>query len=152
MSEFDVAAAAPYIPDGINSADGLEAMAVDEGVRNVSHLLSAWASGEERYDRSGEQLLVAIDKATQTVVGIGGLSLCPDVESALRVRRFYVAPNYRRRGVARALAQQLIDHGLQHTATLSCNARASAAAKPFWESMGFQQTTIAGITHIYSAK
>ncbi len=48
--------------------------------------------------------------------------------------------------VARVLAKQLIDLGFDHTDTLTCNAGASDAAVPFWETMGFVPSDRAGIT------
>jgi hypothetical protein len=41
----------------------------------------------------------------------------------------------------------VIASGFEHVDTLTCNARASAAAPPFWEAMGFTPVDIAGITH-----
>jgi hypothetical protein len=54
----------------------------------------------------------------------------------------------RRRGVAKALAEKLINHGFQFTTTLTCNAKASAAAPLFWKAMGFVQVEVPGITHM----
>ncbi len=130
--------------------EGLAALAEDalrEGVRNVSMLISRWVDGSETYQLPGENLLVAIDPTDASVVGVGGLSVCPDVPGALRVRRFYVAHDWRRRGVARALAEQIMADGARSTELLTCNAAASDAARPFWESMGFVPSTVAGITH-----
>lgn len=109
-------------------------------------LIQRWLDGTERYDRPGESVLAAT--SGDEVVGIGGLTRCPHVDGALRVRRFYVLPGWRRRGVARALAAQLVDHGFRHAETITCNARASAAAPRFWESVDFVPTSaIEGVTH-----
>jgi GNAT superfamily N-acetyltransferase len=122
--------------------------ATRQGIRNVATLLARWEDGSERYDRLGETMLVALDSAGEKVIGVGGLTQCPHVDGAMRVRRFYVATDFRRSGVARALAEQLIVHGFDFATTLTCNAKASAAAPPFWEAMGFSRSDVAGITHL----
>lgn len=143
MRRFSIEPAAAYVPDGLAP---LAAEADSEGVRNVRAVIERWAEGSERFDRPGERLLVA--RADDRVIGVGGLSQCPTVPGALRMRRFYVNPTWRRRGVARALAEELIASGLAHAEVLTCNARASAAAPPFWEALGFDPVDIEGITHL----
>lgn len=140
---FAVVSAEPYLPGGI---DHLRASAEAEGLRNVGTLIDRWRDGSERYDRDGERVLAAI--AGGDVVGVGGLSRCPSVPGALRVRRFYVAPAWRRHGVARSLAAALLPGGFDHADTITCNAGASDAAAPFWESLGFSRTDLAGVTHV----
>jgi aminoglycoside phosphotransferase (APT) family kinase protein/GNAT superfamily N-acetyltransferase len=143
VGTFTVCPAGPHLPEGLTP---LAADAEREGIRNVSALVAHWVEGTTRFDRPGERLLVAV--AGGDVVGVGGLTRCPDVDGALRVRRFYVSPAWRRRGVAAALATQLIDHGFAHVELITCNARASAAAGPFWEHLGFEPVPIEGITHV----
>lgn len=82
------------------------------------------------------------------VVGVGGLTRCPTVEGAFRVRRFYVHPAWRRRGVATALVDALLASWPPDVDLLTCNAGASAAAPVFWESMGFEPDDLPGITHV----
>ncbi len=139
-------------PASSSLAEDLAALAAEAttfGIGNSAALVDGWIDGTQRYDRQGEALLVAWDG--DVAIGVGGLAQCPDVEGALRVRRFYVAAGARRRGVAGRLATQLIDFGFRHTDTLTCNARASIAAGPFWEAMGFLPVEIDGITHIRTA-
>ena len=140
---FTIVAADPLLPDGLGS---LARHADREGIRIVSKMVERWRDGSERYRADGEAILAAISEGE--VIGIGALSRCPHVEDALRVRRVYTAPAHRRRGVARALATQLIATGLEHRALITCNAGASSAAAPFWESMGFLPVDIEGITHL----
>lgn len=140
---FSIVSAGPLLPDGITS---LARHADQEGIRIVSTVLERWRDGSERFVEPGEEILAAT--SDDEVVGIGGLSRCPHVRTALRVRRFYVAPSWRRRGVARALATELVAAGFEHTDLLTCNAGASAAAAPFWESMGFVPVDTEGVTHV----
>lgn len=144
LVEVEVRPAAPLMPSVLRELD-VEARA--SGIQNVSVLIDRWVGGSERFDGTGESLLVAVDPALNCVVGVGGLSRCPDVEGALRVRRFYVGEQWRRRGIARTLARQLVTDGLRHTNVLTCNAGASDAAAPFWEAMGFEPVDAPGITH-----
>ena len=136
----------PVTDSVISALDALASQADGEGIRIVKRVVDAWRSGDEVFDQPGETLLAAID-GSKAVIGIGGLTLCPTVEGALRVRRFYVDPAWRRRGVATRLASTLIATGQSRTSIITCNAGASAAARPFWESMGFAPVERAGITH-----
>lgn len=131
------------MPDGLV---GLAEEAEHEGIRVVSAVVGQWVDGVQRFDGPGEAIVAAT--SVDGVIGIGALSACPHLAGALRVRRFYVAPRWRRRGVARALATELISNGFGHVDTITCNAQASAAAPPFWESMGFVPADTAGITHV----
>jgi GNAT superfamily N-acetyltransferase len=130
------------MPTGL---DELGRLADAEGVGSVRAVVGQWLDGSHRYTAPGESLLVAV--ADEHIVGVGGISLCPDVAGALRVRRFYIAPGWRRRGVAKALASRLIAGAQTHTDTITCNAQASSAAPPFWESLGFMPARLPGITH-----
>lgn len=138
--------AADLIPDGLADL-GVQAEA--EGIGIVARVLDRWADGSERYDRAGEALLAAVDSDGE-VAGIGGLTVCPTVAGAMRVRRFYVRPDQRRLGVARLLASTVIERGFEHASTLTCNAGASDGAVPFWESMGFEPIDHPGITHVFA--
>jgi GNAT superfamily N-acetyltransferase len=133
------------LPDAI---DVLEAAAAQEGVRNVGMLVAGWASGAQRFDRGGAALFAALHAGT--LAGIGGVK--PETEageSAMRMHRFYVHPSYRRDGVGRALAGAVMTHALTYVRVLTCNARATPAAGPFWEAMGFARVESSGYTHLF---
>ncbi len=130
----------------IAALDGLAAEAAEAGIRNVGRLIEWWFDGTQTYNADGELLLIA--RSGQRPIGVGGVAECPDVAGALRVRRFYVASSWRRRGVASALASRLVEHAGGHASTITCNAQASAAAPVFWEAMGFSRVEIPGITHV----
>jgi GNAT superfamily N-acetyltransferase len=140
---FRVTPAATLLPDGVAP---LAVHADQEGVLIVATVLERWEDESERYRGRGEAILAAV--VDDEVVGIGALSHCPYLEGALRMRRFYVAPAWRRHGVARSLAEELIAAGDAYTDLITCNARASAAAAPFWESVRFVPTDVEGITHV----
>jgi GNAT superfamily N-acetyltransferase len=141
---FTIEVAAPWLPDGLAE---LRHDADDEGIRIVGVIVERWLDGSQRYDGTGEALLVARRQSDGRIVAVGGMARCPDVGGALRVRRFYVSPEARRHGIARSLARRLIEGAAEHTSTITCNAKASSAAPPFWESIGFVAVDTDGITH-----
>ena len=121
----------------------------DEGIKNMSMLRENWVSGAERFDKNGAALFGAFIE--NELVGLGGTT--KELEytgSAMRMRRLFVLPQWRRKGVAGLIALQCMDWGLQSAKTLTRNAQASAAAAPFWERMGFEPVSLPRITHIYS--
>lgn len=143
MAAFTIAPATDQLVSGLAR---LKSAATIEGIAVVSTVMSNWTDGSQQFDSDGESLRIALDQ-NGTGVGVGGISRCPHVEGALRMRRFYIHPEWRRCGVARALAESLIESSLGHADLLTCNAQASLAAPPFWESLGFVATETPGITH-----
>lgn len=118
-----------------------------EGVNNVERLLVDWEVGTNRFDGPGEALFGA--RIDDDLVGIGGVNREPSLADAMRMRRLYVAPFVRRQGVGDALARMMIRQGFAAGASvLTCNARASAAASPFWEAVGFEREDAATWTHV----
>ncbi len=131
------------LPDGF---DDLVAEASGEGVRNMALLADGWAKGA-RFQGDGEALLAVF--LVGDLAGIGALSVEPAAsEPARRLRRFYVRPAMRRRGVATALASALIHEGFDGAGLLTVNARASEAAAPFWEAQGFVTDASGPWTHV----
>ena len=117
-----------------------------QGIRNMTLLFEHWQDGTERFDGEGEALFAA--KSGEMLLGMAGVSVERNLETrAMRMRRLYVLPNYRRQGIAASLAQCCIDHGFETANLLTCNARASKAAGPFWEHMGFAPIDWPNITH-----
>ncbi len=80
------------------------------------------------------------------MVGVGGLTADPAIAGALRLRRFYVRPAYRRSGVGRNLVRRLLEHAVGFTRLVTVNAGTTEAAA-FWERTGFVRSTRNGITH-----
>lgn len=143
MHPVELVDARPHLADGLAE---LVAESQASGVRNVAALVDGWSDGTQRFDQPGEAVLAAC--VDGRIVGVGGLTRCPHVPGAMRVRRFYVLADCRRRGVATALAGALIEVGFRHADVITCNARASDAAAPFWERLGFTPTDTDGITHL----
>lgn len=77
------------------------------------------------------------------------VTLVPYYEAALRMRRFYVRPNYRRQGIARMLANSLIQNALKVASEITVNA-GTEIAPVFWENMGFKRSCDKFHTHTLS--
>jgi GNAT superfamily N-acetyltransferase len=123
----------------------LRAQAAQEGFRFIDRLADGWSAGGTRFDRPGEALLAA--RAHGSLAAIGGLTLDPALAGALRMRRFYVRPAFRRLGIARLLAAALADQARPFGLVLTVNAGTPDAAA-FWEAIGFAPHAQDGHTHI----
>ena len=115
-----------------------------EGVNNMRLLVEQWTSGALRFSKPGEALFAAYEG--DALVGVGGVTCETDLD-AMRMRRLYVRRDWRKRGAGRSLAQAMIAKGFESADLLTCNARATAAAAPFWETLGFVPVAAAGHTH-----
>lgn len=129
------------LPAGLAS---LAEQARREGHGHLDRLIADWNSGAMRFDRPGEALLAAF--LDDELVGIGGLTMEPKLRSAFRMRRFYVAPEFRGHGIGRQLAEELMKHaaGLE---ALTVNAGDKEAAG-FWVKLGFGAVNSDGFTHV----
>lgn len=124
----------------------LRAEARREGCRFLERLASEWEAGAMRFDCPGEALLAAC--MTGVLAGIGGLTIDPVVPGALRMRRFYVHPAFRRLGIGRELAVALLER--PGTAGRSVMVNAGTAGAPvFWEALGFVAERHERHTHVH---
>ena len=118
------------LQDGLpGDFDRLRAAAAAEGWRHMDRLSAEVAAGAPVFAvREGGGL-----------AGIGGLTQEPspdDGAPALRLRRLYVHPDARRRGVGRTLASALIQEGLDSARRLTVHTD-DAHAEAFWRAQGF---------------
>lgn len=126
--------------------DVICAEAAAEGVRNMARLGEEFGSADDPYVEPGAMFAALVGG---DLAGLGGVTVEIGLdEPAMRMRRLYVRPGFRRSGVARALAGAMMQQGFQTAPLLTLNARASAAAPPFWEAMGFAPAALPGVTHI----
>lgn len=126
--------------------DDLRADARDEFHTNMGRLAADWASGANRFDAAGEALLAAF--IGEELAGVGGITVDPACVKALRLRRFYVRPGYRRHGVGRCLARALMEKAGPLTTRLVLNAETELAVR-FWEALGFVPDRRDGHTHVW---
>lgn len=130
------------LPDGF---DVILQAAASEGVRNMAMLGDQWTSGEQRFEEPGALFAALVDG---DLAGVGGVT--PETgagEPAMRMRRLYVLPAFRRFGVGRRLAAAMMQQGFQAAPLLTLNAAASAAAPLFWEAMGFVRVEAESFSH-----
>jgi GNAT superfamily N-acetyltransferase len=116
-----------------------------EGYLFVERLAADWEARRMRFDRDGEALLAA--HVTGVLAGIGGLTIEPVLPGALRMRRFYVRPLFRRAGIGRKLATASLERA--RTTGLLVTVNAAPASVSFWESLGFAPDMRNGHTHLY---
>ena len=127
------------LPQGF---DTLMTLATAEGHRNMAQLANELATRSTAFIA----LLAAMSEGT--VIGIGGMTLEPESanETAVRLRRLYVAPSVRRTGVAQSLVSALLQEAWDQVDLVTVHA-GSAEAGRFWEAQGFSTVDGAPWTH-----
>ena len=127
----------------------LNDFATSENINVVSNLISSWSDNKSFFGERGEGLWIARVTESGEVIGVGGITTCPTRPECRRVRRFYISPHWRRRGVATSLANQCIERAKSAgVSTVTCHAAASAMAPKFWEALGFVPVADSDITHV----
>ncbi|MFK0378124.1 GNAT family N-acetyltransferase [Pandoraea sp. NPDC090278] len=125
----------------------LEREAATQGFRFLGRLIEEWETGKNRFDKLGERLLVATYNGR--LVGIGGLNVDPydATGDTGRLRRLYVANDFRRRGIGEALVRELLSdaHHRFRGVRLSTDTDAAAA---FYSRLGFARIEDANATHM----
>ena len=84
-------------------------LSLREDFHAMQRMRDDWDSGTNRFDRPGEKLFAA--RVGARLVGICGLNRDPYAHSSEvgRVRHLYVDPEFRRRGVGRALISRIVE-------------------------------------------
>jgi GNAT superfamily N-acetyltransferase len=126
----------------------MRAEARAEGYRFLERLAADWAAHTTRFDAPGAALLAAFLDAEPA--GIGGMTIDPFIPGALRMRRFYVRPRFRRRGIGKSMAMALLERAAATGLPITVNAPATAFA--FWEALGFRADPRAGHTHLRDSR
>jgi len=127
-----------YMEITIRQADGLPkqieqlaALATKEGYQFIQRLIDEYESGKNRFDQTGECLMLAYDQ--EQLVGCGGLNQQwgdTGVENRIgRVRRFYVHPKYRQHGVGKLLLLALEKNARSHYSALCLNTEITGAVQ-----------------------
>lgn len=88
-----------------------------EGFNNMAPLQREWNHSINIFDRPGE--ILALATINGELAGIGGITQDFADSTRLRMRRFYVRPAYRRRGVGRAIVHFVLDHALPFNRQIS---------------------------------
>lgn len=117
--------------------------AAAEGKRFLERLYIEWQSGEQRFSGTHEVLLGV--RVNGELAGVGGMTVDPDMPSAMRMRRFFIRPAYRRHGLGRQLATAILSRTIPGGAIVTVNTDNTEAAA-FWEAIGFQCDPRSGCT------
>ena len=127
--------------------DALLAESESAGYHFVRRLADEWASGANRFDRSGEALFAA--RIDGRLVGACGLNVDPYTRAARvgRVRHLYVLAAYRRLGVGRQLVERVLDAARGRFERLRLSTQNPAAAQ-LYERLGFERRAADDHTHL----
>jgi GNAT superfamily N-acetyltransferase len=112
-----------------------------EGIGIVNALIEQYASGQRRFDQTGEFLLTA-RADNGAIIGVSGLTRIDDTTA--RVRRFYVLPDERNHGVGAALLREVLRRNTFPRLELRA---ATPEAARFYERHGFRRVDAEGHTH-----
>ncbi len=125
----------------------LQSEARDEGYDFIETLVEEWASAKNRFDAAGEALCGHLDRGL--LVAVGGLNLDPFAgrPDMGRIRRVYVRPAWRNKGIGRALVTALVEEARVHFSCVRLRAENVRAAR-LYESMGFAPISSPDATHI----
>jgi len=121
--------------------------AVQEGYLFIERLWKEWENGENRFTAPGERLLGGLDQAE--LVAVGGLNQDPfERRSGIgRVRRVYVRPAWRNRGIGQLLVRTLVENARTSFTALHLRTDNPAAAR-LYEQIGFSRCLAPNATHV----
>ena len=138
-------------PTRINSVDPYGWTSIlresqSEGHNMVNRLLTEFRSGANRFDAPGEALLACLSAGG--VAAVAGLNREPDesLARAGRIRRLYVLPDSRGRGLGRSLVEEITALAGPHFDVLTVNV-GKLDARGFYEHLGFTPVEHPSITH-----
>src|ERR1700677_5324056 len=125
----------------------LLAEAREEGYDFIETLVEEWASAENRFDAPGEILCGRLDHGL--LVAVGGLNCDPFAGRADvgRIRRIYVRPAWRDKGIGRALVTTLLEQARTHFRCVRLRSENAEAAR-LYERIGFTPIANPDATHI----
>ena len=131
----------------VSGIEQLQAEARAEGYNFIDRLVEEWASAKNRFDASGEILCGHLDG--DLLVAVGGLNRDPFAsrEAVGRIRRVYVRPGWRSRGIGRTLVTTLVVEARKCFNCLRLRAENPVAAR-LYESLGFATIASLDATHI----
>ncbi|WP_421760283.1 GNAT family N-acetyltransferase [Devosia sp.] len=124
--------------------DTLRAEARSEGFRHIEDLWQQWQDQKVRFDRPGEILVCAY--AGDELAAVGGITEDFIDPAWLRMRRFYVRPQFRRQGVGKAIVDHLLPTALPLGRPIALYTDTPQGAA-FWEAQGFVPIAREKTTH-----
>lgn len=121
--------------------------ALDEGYKFIERLVEDWSSGENCFDAPGEILCGCTDQGV--LVAVGGLNRDPFValSDVGRIRRVYVRPAWRNKGIGEALVTTLVENARRSFRCVRLRADNRRAAQ-LYERLGFSPDPDSSATHL----
>jgi GNAT superfamily N-acetyltransferase len=130
-------------------APGIEQMQAEarsEGYNFLETLVEEWLSGRNRFDAPGELLCGHLDDGI--LAAVGGLNRDPFLADPAvgRIRRVYVRPAWRNRGIGGALLDTLLGAAADNFRVVRLRVENPAAAR-LYERKGFLTVQSPSATH-----
>lgn len=125
----------------------LRVEALQEGFLFIERLWKEWQNGNNRFTAPGEKLCGCMDQAA--LVAIGGLNQDPfDGSKRIgRIRRVYVRPAWRNKGIGEALVHTLVENARTSFTALHLRTNNPTAAR-LYERIGFSRSLALNATHV----
>jgi GNAT superfamily N-acetyltransferase len=125
----------------------LQVEALQEGFLFIERLWKEWQNGKNRFTAPGERLYGCMDEAI--LVAIGGLNQDPfDGSTGIgRIRRVYVRPAWRNKGIGEALVHTLVENARTSFTALHLRTGNPTAAR-LYERIGFSRSLALNATHV----
>ncbi|MBD3334240.1 MAG: GNAT family N-acetyltransferase [Candidatus Eisenbacteria bacterium] len=138
-------------PMQLNSLDPYDwgefvAASKTEGHGMVERLVSEFRAGTNTFNEQGEALFALVEDGR--IIAVAGLNREPDptLAGSGRIRRLYVLPGRRGRGLGRLLVDEVTRAAARHFEMLTANA-GTLDARRFYDHLGFKPVRHPGITH-----
>jgi GNAT superfamily N-acetyltransferase len=130
-------------------APGMEELQFEaraEGHNFIERLVKEWTSGENRFDAPGELLCGCIEDGV--LVAVGGLNRDPFADADIgRIRRVYVRPGWRKKGIGKTLVEALVEKARENFRCVRLRSVNPDAAR-LYERIGFLPIADAKATHM----
>ncbi len=120
-------------------------VAEQEGYNILNHLVIDYESGKNRFDKEGEKLSGFV--LDNMIMASCGLNIEPTDTEYGRIRRLYVLPEYRNRGIGTDLVNHLIAYARNHYKGIVVNI-GTLPINRFYESKGFSSVNNPSFTHL----
>jgi len=133
------------LPDDL--AEELIPASVKEGFSPMRWLKEQWDTGTNRFSEPGEALCIA--RLGGRLVGVCGLNRDPFTRDSGtgRLRRLYVLPELRRKGIGRVLVLRVLEDAQGHFDRVELRTLDDQSAE-FFEALGFARLDgVEGATH-----
>lgn len=134
-----------YIISDIKDLSKVEIMKLvtesqNNGFNFLNRLVHDYEKGTNMFDKPGEAIYGVFSERNE-LIAIGGINIDPFTKEDYigRLRRFYVAKAYRRKGIGRMLVKQILDTAIINFQTIVLHTDSEQAVK-FYQSLGFKKT------------